>query len=149
MPFLKFSVCSSLPQHLVPICVVFSYQIQALTRTLVELKPAFIEYYYLGEMKASSNVIEVKVAIPKLITISFILGPTLVSFLILIIFIWRTRKYKAKKYELQRNELMLFKVSRSEAVLKVETTLRDRFNLISNNGKARVIDEDKGGDQSK
>jgi uncharacterized repeat protein (TIGR01451 family) len=127
--------------------VSFSYQIQARTQTLVELKPANIEYYYLGEIKVLSNIIEVKVAIPKLIIISFVLGPTLISLIILIIFIWRTRKYKAKKFELQRNELMLFKISRSEAVLKVENTLRDRFSLISKEAQAKIKDTKEGGDQ--
>jgi hypothetical protein len=115
---------------------------------LVKLKPAFIEYYYLEEKRASSNIIEVKIVIPKLIAISYVLGPILISLFILIIFIWRTRKYKAKKFEVQRNELLLFKVSRSETVLKVENTLRDRFNLISKEEKAKIMDIDKEGDQN-
>ncbi|NVM16606.1 MAG: hypothetical protein HWN80_02750 [Candidatus Lokiarchaeota archaeon] len=127
--------------------ITFSYKIQAITQTFVELKPAFIEYFYLGEMKDLSNIIEVKVVIPKLIAISFVLGPALISLSILIIYIWRTRRYKAKRYELQRNELMLFKISRNEAVLKVESTLRDRFNLISKEEKTKTMDTDKGGDQ--
>lgn len=123
-----------------------SYQIKALTQTLVELKPAFIEYYYLKERRDISNTIEVKVAIPKLITISFVLGPTLASLLILIIFIWRTRRYKARKYEVQRNELMLFKISRSEAVLKVERTLRDKFNSISKDENTSNANSEERGD---
>ena len=128
--------------------ITFSYKIQAMKQTLIVLKPAFIEYFYLGGLKDISNIIEVKIAIPKIITISFVLGPVLISLSILIIFLWRTRRYKAKKYELQRNELMLFKISRSETVLKVENTLRDRFNLISKEDKAKIIDTDEGGDQS-
>jgi uncharacterized repeat protein (TIGR01451 family) len=127
----------------------FSYQIKAKIQTLVELKPAFIDYFYLGKMKAISNRIEVKITLPKLIALSFVLGPTMISLIVLIIFIWRTRKYKAKKLEIQRNELLLFKVSRSEAVLKVENTLRDKFNLISKDAKARIKDGEKGGDQNK
>ncbi|MBY8987136.1 MAG: hypothetical protein KGD61_01690 [Candidatus Lokiarchaeota archaeon] len=127
--------------------ITFSYKIQAKMQTLVELKPTFISYFYLQGLKVLSNIIEVKVVIPRLITMSFVLGPTLVSLTILIVFVWKTRKYKAKKYELQRNELMLFKISRSEAVLKVENTLRDRFNLISKEDKERIIDNDRGGDQ--
>jgi len=88
----------------------------------------------------------VKIAIPKLITISFVLLPTIASVLILIVFIWRTRRYRARKYELQRNELMLFKVSRSDAVLKVENTLRDKFKLISKEEKIKVSNTEEGGD---
>jgi len=128
-------------------CKIFYYQIQAMTQALVELKPAFIEYFYLGNRIASSNIIEVKVAIPRLITILFVLGPTLVSLSILIIFIWRTRRYKAKKYELQRNESMLFKISRSEAVLKVENTLRDRFNSIIKEEKTKILEIGREGDR--
>ncbi|GAG82146.1 unnamed protein product [marine sediment metagenome] len=42
---------------------------------------------------------------------------------------------------------MLFKTSRSEAVLKVENTLRDRFNSISKEERARIT-LDTGGEQN-
>ncbi|MFX0077556.1 MAG: hypothetical protein ACFE96_19090, partial [Candidatus Hermodarchaeota archaeon] len=125
--------------------ITVSYQIQANTQALVKLKPAFIEYYYLREIREISNTLDVKIALPKLITISFVLGPSIASLLILVIFVWRSQRYKARKYELKRNELLLFKVSKSEAVLKVETTLRDKFKQISNEDKARNVDTDKGG----
>ncbi|NVM43638.1 MAG: hypothetical protein HWN79_01885 [Candidatus Lokiarchaeota archaeon] len=125
----------------------FSYKIQAMMQSLVELKPASIEYFYLEELRDLSNSIEIKVVIPKLIQVSFVLGPTLVSLSILVVFLWKTRRYKAKKYELQRNELMLFKISRSEAVLNVESTLRDKFNLLSKEEKSRAV-LDKGGEQN-
>ncbi|NHJ22396.1 MAG: DUF11 domain-containing protein, partial [Candidatus Lokiarchaeota archaeon] len=128
--------------------VTFFYKIQAIRQTLVALKPAVIEYYYLVERKAVSNTIVVKIAIPKLIMISFVLGPALASLIALFIFIWQTRRYKARKYELQRNELTLFKVSKSEAVLKVENTLRDRLNLISK-GKEKIKNEDNEGGNTK
>jgi hypothetical protein len=43
---------------------------------------------------------------------------------------------------------MLFEISRSEAVLKVENTLRDRFNLISKEDNTKII-SDNGGEQNK
>ena len=125
--------------------VTFFYKIQAIRQTLVALKPAVIEYYYLVEKKAISNTIVIKIAIPKLIMISFVLGPALASLIALFIFIWQTRRYKARKYELQRNELTLFKVSKSDAVLKVENTLRDRLNLISKGKKPIKNEDNKGG----
>ncbi|MFX0011206.1 MAG: hypothetical protein ACFE9R_12890, partial [Candidatus Hermodarchaeota archaeon] len=126
--------------------ITFSYKIQAKKQTLVGLKPAIIDFYYLVGKRAVSNSIVVKIAFPKLIMVSFVLGPVLVSLIALIIFIWQTRRYKARKYELQRNELTLFKVSKSEAVLKVENTLRDRLNLISKDKDTINNEENKGGD---
>ncbi len=109
----------------------FSYKIQATKQALIRLKPASIEYFYLQKVIETSNSIEVKVIIPEEISVLFVLGPALAALITLTIFIWKTKKYKAKKYELKRNELILFKVSHSESVLKVENTLRDRFNSIS------------------
>jgi len=109
----------------------FSYKIQATKQALIRLKPASIEYFYLQKVIETSNSIEVKVIIPEEINILFVLGPALAAFTTLTIFFWKTKKYKASKYELQRNEFMLFKVSHSESVLKVENTLRDRLNSLS------------------
>jgi uncharacterized repeat protein (TIGR01451 family) len=124
--------------------VTFSYKIRAKTQALVELKPAFIDYFYLRGLKEVSNSIEVKIVFPRFVRVSFVLGPTLISLAILIVFIWKSRRYKAKKYDLQRNELMLFKISRSEAVLKVENTLRDEFNLISKKKEGKITFEEGG-----
>ncbi len=111
--------------------ITFSYKIQATKQALIRLKPASIEYFYLQKVIETSNSIEIKVIIPEEINILFVLGPALAAFTTLTIFIWKTKKYKASKYELQRNELMLFKVSRNDSVLKVENTLRDRLNSLS------------------
>ena len=111
--------------------ITFSYKIQAIKQALIRLKSASIEYFYLQKVIETSNSIEVKIIIPKEINILFALGPALAAFTTLTIFIWKTKKYKASKYELQRNELMLFKVSHSDSVLKVENTLRDRLNTLS------------------
>jgi len=111
--------------------ITFSYKIQATKQVLILLKPASIEYFYLQKVIETSNSIEIKVILPEEINILFVLGPALVALSILTIFIWKTKKYKANKYELQRNELMLFKVSHSDSVLKVENTLRDRIVSLS------------------
>ncbi|MBA7579681.1 hypothetical protein ES708_21557 [subsurface metagenome] len=100
--------------------ITFSYKIQAITQAVLKLKSASIDYYYLLKIKDTSNLVEVKVVIPEIIQIFFVLGPMLISLTILTIFLWKTKKYKAKKYELQRNELMLFKVSGSSTILKIE-----------------------------
>ena len=110
--------------------ITFYYEIQATKQVLITLKPASIEYFYLQKVIETSNSIEVKVIIPEEITVLFVLGPALAALTTLTIFIWRTKKYKSDKYEIQRNELMLFKISHSDSVLKVENTLRDRFNSL-------------------
>jgi len=111
--------------------ITFSYKIQATKQVLIWLKPASIEYFYLQKVIERSNSIEVKVILPEEVNILFVLGPAFVALTILTIFIWKTKKYKANKYELQRNELLLFKVSHSDSVLKVENTLRDRLVSLS------------------
>jgi hypothetical protein len=126
--------------------ITFSYRIQAITQALLTLKPASIEYYYLLKFKDASNIVEVKVVIPEIIQIFFILGPMIISLTVLTIFLWKTKKYKAKKYELQRNELMLFKVSGSTTILKIENTLRDKFNSISKIQSEEIIEKENGGE---
>ena len=111
--------------------ITFSYKIQATKQALIWLKPASIEYFYLQKVIETSNSIEIKVILPEEVNILFVLGPALIALTILTIFIWKTKKYKATKYELQRNELMLFNVAHSDTVLKVENTLRDRLVSLS------------------
>ncbi len=124
----------------------FSYKIQAITQAVLRLKSASIEYYYLLKLKDTSNLVEVKVVIPEIIQVFFVLGPMLISLTVLTIFLWKTKKYKAKKYELKRNELMLFKVSGSSTILKIENTLRDRFNSISKIQSEEIIEKENGGE---
>ena len=126
--------------------VSFSYKIQATKQVLIRLKPASIEYFYLQKVIETSNSIEVKVIIPVEINILFVLGPALAALTTLTIFIWKTKKYKASKYELQRNELMLFKVSRSDSILKVENTLRDRLSSLSKEQSYSKDSTEEGGE---
>ena len=126
--------------------ITFSYKIQAMTQALLKLKPASIEYYYLLKSEETSNWVEIKVTFPSVIKGFFILGPILISLTILTIFLWKTKKYNSKKYERQRNELILFKVTHTVTVLKVENTLRDRFNLISKKQRSSTIENENGGE---
>ena len=126
--------------------ITFSYKIQATKQALIRLKPASIEYFYLQKVIETSNYIEVKVIIPEEIAFLFVLGPVIAALTTLTIFTWRTKKYKTKKYELQRNELTLFKVSHSESVLKVENTLRDQLNSLSNEQNYNKMGTEDGGE---
>ncbi|MHA1472667.1 MAG: hypothetical protein ACTSQW_06180, partial [Promethearchaeota archaeon] len=124
----------------------FSYKIQAITRVLVKLKPASIEHYYLIKSIIASNWVDIKVVIPEIIQMYFVLGPSIVAVITLIIFVWQTKRYKVKKYELQRNELLLFEISHSDAILKIENTLRDRFNLMSIAQEEATLEKENGGE---
>ncbi|MFX0018219.1 MAG: hypothetical protein ACFFAK_03940 [Promethearchaeota archaeon] len=104
-----------------------SYKIKAKTQSLVTLKPASIEYYFLSKSKEISNQIMVKIIIPTRIQLYFTFIPSLVSLLILIYFIWRTRKYRTRKYEIQRSEMVLFKKGPRESILKIENTLKEQL----------------------
>lgn len=126
--------------------ITFSYKIQAITKAIVKLKPASIEHYYLRKSIDTSNWVDIKVIIPENIQMYFVLGPSIVAAIILIIFVYQTRRYKVKKHELQRNELMLFKISRSDAILKIENTLRDRFNLMSITQEDVTLEKENGGE---
>ncbi|MHA1233485.1 MAG: DUF7507 domain-containing protein [Promethearchaeota archaeon] len=123
----------------------FSYKIQATKQALILLKPASIEYFYLQKVIETSNSIEVKIIIPEEIYVTVVVGPSLAALTALTIFTWKTKRYKAKKHELQRNELQLFKVSHSESVLKVEITLRDQLDSLSKEqSRNKKSNEDRG-----
>ncbi|MBY9009134.1 MAG: hypothetical protein KGD74_04650, partial [Candidatus Lokiarchaeota archaeon] len=126
--------------------ITISYKIQAITQAIVKLKPASIEYYYLVKSIDTSNWVDIKVIIPVNIQMYFVLGPSIVATITLIIFIWKTKRYDTKKYELQRNELMLFQISRTDAILKIENTLRDRFNIISKPQEEVTIENENEGE---
>ncbi|MFX1314050.1 MAG: hypothetical protein ACFFHD_15800, partial [Promethearchaeota archaeon] len=104
-----------------------SYKIKAKTQSLVTLKPASIEYYFLSKTKEISNQINVKIIIPTRIQLFFIFIPLLVSLLILAYFLWRTHKYRTRKYEIQRSEMVLFKKGPRESILKIENTLKEQL----------------------
>ena len=125
--------------------ITFSYKILAKNKGNIKLKPAHIEHYYLKKSIETSNVVDIKIVIPEIIQMYFVLGPSLVGLTIFIIFLWETKRYKIKKYELQRNELMLFEVSHSNAILKIENTLRDRFNEMSKSKENNIIEKVNGG----
>ena len=126
--------------------ITFSYKIQATKQALIKLKPASIEYFYLQKVIEKSNSVEVKIIFPEEIIVLFVLGPALIALITITIFFWKTKKYKAEKYELQRNELMLFKISHSESVLKIENTLRDRLNSLSKEQNYHIDSPEDGGE---
>ena len=107
-----------------------SYKIKAKTQSIVALKPASIEFYFLLKYKEISNQITVKIIIPTRIQLYFILIPSLVSLLILTYFLWRTRKYRTKKHEIQRSEMAIFKKGPRESILKIENTLKEQLTKL-------------------
>ena len=126
--------------------ITFSYKIQAITQANIKLKSASIKYYYLSESIDSSNWVNIKVIIPESIQMYFVLGPSLVAAIVFIFFTWKTKRYNSKKHELKRNELTLFNISRSSTILKIENTLRDRFNIISKTQQDLIIEKENEGE---
>lgn len=108
-----------------------TYEIKAKTQKLISLKEATIEYYYLSKQTTNSNDIEVKVIIPIWIQTLALLIPSSIALAFLGIFYWQTHKYKASKFELERNELSIFTLSSMASILKVEHTLRERLSEIT------------------
>ena len=108
----------------------YFYEIEAVNRDLITLRPASIEYYYLQRQVVYSNNIIIKVMLPQNVRILFILIPGLISILTLFIYIWQSHKYKAKKYETQRYESSLLKASSTDSILKIKATLRERLTAL-------------------
>jgi hypothetical protein len=108
----------------------YFYEIKAVNRNLITLRPASIEYYYLQRQLIFSNDVIIKVMLPQSIRNLFILIPGLISIITLFIYIWQSYTYKAKKYETQRYESSLLKASSADSILKIKSTLRERLTAL-------------------
>ncbi|MBY9002621.1 MAG: hypothetical protein KGD73_01495 [Candidatus Lokiarchaeota archaeon] len=108
----------------------FTYKIKAMSQNLVKLNPSHIQLYYLHQIKISSNIVDVKIVIPVQTQNLFIIVPTVGALLVLVIYLYQSRRYNVKKYEISRNENLLFRTKGVDAILKVEMTLKDDFHKI-------------------
>lgn len=122
--------------------VTFEYKLRGSSQASIALKSASINYYFLWEEEGTSNEVEMKIIIPIWIQSLFVLIPAALAIAVCAIYYWQTHKYKAGKFELQRNELSIYKLTSKAAVLKIEHTLRERLGELAN----EVLDE---GDTSK
>ncbi|MHA1670025.1 MAG: hypothetical protein ACTSV5_05530 [Promethearchaeota archaeon] len=128
----------------------YTYKIKAMSQSLVKLNPSNIQLYYLHQVKISSNTLDVKIIIPVQTQNMFIAVPTVLVLLIMAIYLYQSKRYNVKKYEISRNENILFRVRGVDAILKVEKTLKeslheiykdkregikDKFSLISGGGQ--------------
>jgi len=120
--------------------VTINYSLKAKRQALVSLKPAFIKYYYLHELEDTSNNILVKIITPKFRQLSYIALPILIVFLILMLYIWQIKKYKKRRIEFERSEILIFELSSRETILKKEYTLRERLHTLSNISKEKTFD---------
>ncbi|MFX1353542.1 MAG: hypothetical protein ACFFGP_06245 [Promethearchaeota archaeon] len=111
--------------------IYMSYKIRAKSQSIITLKPASVEYYFLLKVKDRSNEIDVKIIIPKMIQICFVLIPSLAALTILIILLWRNYTYKSRKYELQRNEMSLFRSGPRDTILKIKNTLKEEIDRLA------------------
>ena len=119
----------------------FTYKIKAISQNLVKLNPSSIQLYYLHQVKISSNIVDVKIIIPVQTQILFIIAPTALALLIMAIYLYQSKRYNVKKYEISRNENILFRVKGVDAILRVEKTLKDYFHEISKDESKGIIDK--------
>ena len=124
--------------------IVFAYKIRAKTQNSLMLKSAAINYYFLRKNIAFSNTIQVKIIIPLETQFLFIIIPTSIGLAILVGYLFEMNRYKSKRYELQRNEDLLFNVEGIDSVIKVDKTLRDHIKKIKSTEKS---DQKSNGDE--
>ena len=111
--------------------IVFSYKVRAKTQNLVILKSATIDYFFLKKNIAASNTVNIKIILPLETQFLFIIIPTSIGLAILIGYLYEMNRYKSKRYELQRNEDLLFNVKGIDSIIKVDKTLRDHLKKIN------------------
>ncbi|MFW9900154.1 MAG: hypothetical protein ACFFDY_02560 [Candidatus Thorarchaeota archaeon] len=128
--------------------IILNYTLRAERQSLVTLKPAVIKYYYFHEIEFISNNVLIKIITPKLRQFSYVALPMLIVFGITIIYMWQIRKYKKRKIEFQRSEMVIFKLSSRDTVLKIEHTLRERLHNLQEKLKQKNIDYDEFVDNS-
>ncbi|MFX0038493.1 MAG: hypothetical protein ACFFCY_03005 [Promethearchaeota archaeon] len=129
--------------------VTFNYTIRSKRQVLVNLKPASIKFNYLHENEVFSNTITIKIITPKTIQFFYVGLPILMVLIISSIYIWQTKKYKKKKRAIQRSEMYLFDLSSRETILKIDSTLRERLNIILRNSKSQIMGTDNNQDIDK
>jgi hypothetical protein len=56
-------------------------------------------------------------------------------------YLYQSKRYNVKKYEISRNENILFRVKGVDAILRVEKTLKDYFHKISKDESKGIIDK--------
>ncbi|MFW9948715.1 MAG: hypothetical protein ACFFKA_01145 [Candidatus Thorarchaeota archaeon] len=108
----------------------YFYRIKAINQNLIMLKPASIEHYYLTRTTVISNEILIKVVLPISIRNLFLLIPSIVSLLVILLFLWQSHKYKAKKYETERYESYLLKSTSTDSILSFKRTLNEEIKAM-------------------
>ncbi len=123
--------------------VAFNYTIKGKRQTLVSLKPASIEFYYLYENEAISNIVTIKIITPKSRQFFYIALPILIGLVILSTYFWQIKKYKKKRKAYERSEMHIFELSSRESILKIDHTLREKLNIILKQSKDQIINSDR------
>ena len=113
----------------------FNYTIKAKRQSLVTLNPASITFYYLQKTEEQSNTLNIKIITPQLTQFTYIFLPIFTVSIILTAYFWQNNKYKRRKMQLKRAEMHIFDLNSRDSVLKFESTLRDRFNILSKESK--------------
>ncbi|MBD3212373.1 MAG: hypothetical protein GF311_07180 [Candidatus Lokiarchaeota archaeon] len=107
-----------------------NYTIRAKVQTIESLISARMNYYFLNKRIAFSNQNIIKVIIPPTTQQLFITIPLTLAIFIGIIFLWRLRKYKNKKLEIERNEIKILNLESRDSILNFETNIKEEFKKI-------------------
>jgi len=119
----------------------FNYTLKAKKQGIVNLKPAFISYYYLLKQEVQSNEVRIKIITTQINQLYYVIIPSIIVLAIFGIYIWQINKYKLKRYEFRRREMELFQLSSRDSILKIEHTLRERLNIINNQNDSTLRKE--------
>lgn len=121
--------------------VTFTYKIKAINQNLVQLNPSTITLYYLHQLILSSNPLSIKIIIPIETQNLVIIFPTAIAFLIVAIYLFQSKRYKVKQYEISRNENLLFRIKGVNAILKVEKSLNEYLQEVSDDKRKQIKDK--------
>ncbi|MFX1495956.1 MAG: hypothetical protein ACFFBH_00370 [Promethearchaeota archaeon] len=106
------------------------YKVKAKSQSIITLKAASIEYYFLRKSIVISNEIDVKVIIPKIIQMNFVLIPLIVSLVVLVISSWQVSSQRSKRLELRRLEASILRASPRDSIIKIKGSLKEEFDKI-------------------
>ncbi len=102
-----------------------TYILKANTQAMTILTSARLEYDFLYKNIANSNILSIKVIIPKSIQNLNILIPIAIVGGILFIYIWYLRSYKKKVLESERKEIKVLSLTSRESILTSEISLKE------------------------
>jgi hypothetical protein len=118
------------------------YTIKAHSQIKTILNSANVEYEYLYQKNAYSNIIPVKAIIPKTIQNLNILIPNSIVGGVVLIYLWYMKKYKKQMLESERKEIKVLSLTSRDSILTSELSLRE---YLSRGHLKQNLKQTKGG----